>query len=85
MHEEPQVRTYDAVTQASLNGIYVKAQELDRGHNVQAAPGFMPPGCVADAVSSASSWDAKADASSWDFETHASMGDAETHASDGSA
>ena len=82
MHEEPRVRAYDAVTQASLNGIYVKAQELDRGHNERAAPGFMPPGRVADAVSSASIWDANAHAGSWDNETHAIAGDADTHASD---
>ena len=61
--EEPE---YDKVTEASLNGIYVKAQELDRGHNEGPAPDLLPPGATAA--------DADAHAS-----THAS--DAEAHAS----
>ena len=69
MSEEPQA---DKVSHASLNGIYVKAQELDRGHNEQAAPFAAPPGGVsADVMSHAS-----------DASTHAS--DATTHASGGS-
>ena len=60
----------DNVSHASLNGIYVKAQELDRGHNRFAAPSFAPPGDAnVDALSNAS-----------DVVSHAS--DAETHASD---
>lgn len=69
---------YDKVTQASLNGLYVKAQELDRGHNTSDAPAARPPGSndsSADASTHAS--DAQSHAS--DAETHAS--DAETHAS----
>lgn len=62
----------DKVSHASLNGIYVKAQELDRGHNAAAAPVFAPPGSLqADADSHAS-----------DAQTHASgAADAESHAS----
>ena len=83
MSEGPQA---DKVSHASLNGIYVKAQELDRGHNEQAAPLAVPPGGVsADVMSHAS--DASTPAS--DTTTHASDGsahasDADTHASDGS-
>ena len=62
---------YDKVTQASLNGIYVKAQEMDRGHNDVPAPSFLPPGAVADVETHASTHAS-------DAETHAS-----THASDG--
>lgn len=64
---------YDKVTQASLNGIYVKAQELDRGQGGPDAPDARPPGAVGDASAHAS--DAGSHAS-----THAS--DSETHASD---
>ena len=84
MSEEPQA---DKVSHASLNGIYVKAQELDRGHNEQAAPLAVPPGGVsADVMSHAS--DAFTHAS--DATTHVSDGsthasDADTHASDGQA
>lgn len=67
----------DKVSHASLNGIYVKAQELDRGHNQFDAPAFAPPGGLADASSHAS--DAGTHAS--DAETHASGFDAQTHAS----
>jgi hypothetical protein len=67
---------YDKVTQASLNGIYVKARELDRGHNDKPAPDMLPPGAFADAQTAAS--DAQSHAS--DAESHAS--DAESHASD---
>ena len=67
---------YDKVTQASLNGIYVKARELDRGHNDNPAPHTLPPGMLADAWAGAS--DAQSHAS--DAESHAS--DAESHASD---
>lgn len=71
-------RDYDKVTQASMNGIYVKAQELDRGHNEQAAPSMRPAGCALggpDAVTGAS-----------DATTHATEGaggsaDARSHAS----
>ena len=66
--EEP--LEYDKVAQASLNGIYVKAQELDRGHAGEPAPDALPPGVAHPA-------DAEAHAS-----THASDGaDAETSAS----
>ena len=40
---EPDKLEYDKVTQASLNGLYVKAQELDRNHNREAAPETLPP------------------------------------------
>ena len=71
----------DAVSHASLNGIYVKAQELDRGHNVCDAPAFAPPGNVA-ADESAHASDASTHASTHasDVSTHAS-----THASDADA
>ncbi len=52
---------YDKVTQASLNGIYVKAQELDRGHNAVPAKTALPPGVTSDAQTHAS-----------DAQTHAS-------------
>ena len=64
---------YDKVAQASLNGIYVKAQELDRGHNVEAAPSARPPGAIADEGTHASTHAS-------DSESHAS--DAQSHASD---
>ena len=60
---------YDKVTQASLNGIYVKAQELDRGHNVVPAKSSLPPGVAPGAQVRVS-----------DAQAHAS--DAQTHASD---
>lgn len=76
--EEPE---YDKVTQASLNGIYVKAQEMDRGHNEVPAPSFLPPGAAGDAESHASTHASDAgggsSAQAADVETHAS-----THASD---
>lgn len=63
---------YDKVTQASLNGLYVKAQELDRGHNEFDAPSMRPPGALADAQSSPS-----------DAVSHASNdSDAQTHATE---
>lgn len=72
--EPAEPREYDKVTQASLNGIYVKAKELDRGHNDCAAPRVVPAGAsVAEGAP-----DAETRAS--DAWTHAS--DAETHASD---
>ena len=92
MAEQP-----DKVSHASLNGIYVKAQELDRGHNRFAAPSFAPPGGLvsdvqgraSDASSHASTHasDAQAHASdstvnAADVETHASSFDAQTHASE---
>ena len=80
----------DKVSHASLNGIYVKAQELDRGHNDADAPAYAPPGAVGgDAQSHASdanthesthASDAAAHAS--DAETHASNLDVQTHASE---
>ena len=80
----------DKVSHASLNGIYVKAQELDRGHNDVDAPAYAPPGAAGgDAQSHASdanthesthASDAAAHAS--DAETHASNLDVQTHASE---
>lgn len=65
----------DKVSHASLNGIYVKAQELDRGHNTEAAPESAPPGVTHDASTHASAYES-------DAQTHASdYADAETHAS----
>ena len=52
---------YDKVTQASLNGIYVEAQELDRGHNAVPTKSVLPPGVTSDAQTHAS-----------DAQTHAS-------------
>ena len=74
---------YDKVTQASLNGIYVKAQELDRGHNAVAAPTAAPPGVEADASTHASTHASESDAATH-ASTHASAqeSDATTHASD---
>ena len=46
--------SYDKVTQASMNSLYVKAKELDRGHNEWAAPGYLPPGVGADLETHAS-------------------------------
>lgn len=86
--EQPE---YDRVTQASLNGIYVKAQKLDRGHNVGKAPVAHMPGmhntdCGADDWTHASTHDAAAptDACGPDKWAHASThaSDASTHASD---
>ena len=75
---------YDKVTQASLNGIYVKAQELDRGHNDADAPAARPAGSAAfDAPNDSShAFDTQSHAS--DSESHASthVSDSETHASD---
>ena len=75
---------YDKVTQASLNGIYVKAQELDRGHNDADAPAARPAGFAAfDAPTDSShAFDTQSHAS--DSESHASthVSDSETHASD---
>ncbi len=68
----------DKVSHASLNSIYVKAQELDRGHNGEPAPSRIPPGEAVDATSHSTTHvsDAQTHAT-----THAS--DAQTHASDG--
>ena len=63
---------YDKVTEASLNGIYVKAAELDRGLDDGDAPDAVPPGSRGDAGSHASTHAGDA----VDSETHAS-----THAS----
>ena len=79
----------DKVSHASLNGIYIKAQELDRGHNDVEAPAFAPPGAVggdnqshaSDASSHASSHVSDAAAHASDAETHASNLDVQTHAS----
>ena len=72
---------YDKVTQASLNGIYVKAQELDRGHNDADAPTALPAGSAASHAqpSNGRAPDVQSHASTHasDSETHAS-----THASD---
>lgn len=79
----------DKVSHASLNGIYVKAQEMDRGQNDdEAAPRFVPPGAVVDASTHASTHASDGDSHESDAQTHASDGDpkaadAETHASDG--
>ena len=67
---------YDRVTQASMNGLYVKAKELDRGHNECDAPLPAPPGAVVDAQTHPS--DAEAHPS--DAQAHTS--DAEAHTSD---
>jgi len=80
----------DKVSHASLNGIYVKAQELDRGHNDVEAPAFAPPGAVggdnqshaSDASSHASSHASDAATHASDAETHASNSDVPTHASE---
>jgi len=80
----------DKVSHASLNGIYVKAQELDRGHNDVEAPAFAPPGAVggdnqshaSDASSHASSHVSDAATHASDAETHASNSDVQTHASE---
>lgn len=63
---------YDELSQASLNGIYVKAKELDRGHNSKEAPPAIPAGLV----SAETAFKPECD---HDVETHAS-----THASDAS-
>jgi len=82
------VGDYDKVTQASLNGIYVKAQELDRGHNDADAPAARPAGSAAfDAPNDSShAFDTQSHASTHasDSESHASThaSDSETHASD---
>ena len=44
----------DKVSHASLNGIYVKAQELDRGHNEHDAPKYAPAGMSFDVEAHAS-------------------------------
>ena len=75
----------DKVSHASLNGIYVKAQELDRGHN----DAYAPPGAVggdaqshaSDANTHASTHASDAAAHASDAETHASNLDVQTHAS----
>lgn len=76
----------DKVSHASLNGIYVKAQELDRGHNDEPAPPVVPPGDTVDASSHATTHasDAQTHASDApDVETHATIhaSDAESHVS----
>ena len=80
----------DKVSHASLNGIYVKAQELDRGHNDADAPAYAPPGAVggdaqshaSDASTHASTHASDAAAHASDAETHASNLDVQTHASE---
>ena len=80
----------DKVSHASLNGIYVKAQELDRGHNDADAPAYAPPGAVggdaqshaSDANTHASTHASDAAAHASDAETHASNLDVQTHASE---
>ncbi len=80
----------DKVSHASLNGIYVKAQELDRGHNDADAPAYAPPGAVggdapshaSDANTHASTHASDAVAHASDAETHASNLDVQTHASE---
>ena len=94
MAEQPE---YDKVTQASMNGIYVKAQELDRGHNEFDAPALRSPGSTVDARTHASDAESHASSHATDSQTHASThasdaesdvqtgaSDAATHASDGS-
>lgn len=74
---------YDKVTQASMNSLYVKAQELDRGQNARLAPPATPAGMPDDvethASTHASDCETHASARPSDVETHAS--DAESHAS----
>ena len=80
----------DKVSHASLNGIYVKAQELDCGHNDADAPAYAPPGAVggdaqshaSDANTHASTHASDAAAHASDAETHASNLDVQTHASE---
>lgn len=80
----------DKVSHASLNGIYIKAQELDRGHNEFDVPACAPPGAVgedaqshaSDASTHASACASDVAAHASDAETHASSQDAQTHASD---
>ena len=86
---------YDKVAQASLNSLYVKAQELDRGHNENDAPAVLPPGATsasgavsADVVSHASTHASDAHDAETHVSTHASdardvQAHASTHASDG--
>lgn len=69
----------DSVSHASLNGLYVKAKELDRGHNEHDAPAFEPAGQSSDTTSSASVHGGYVESRAGDTESHAS--DAETHAS----
>lgn len=81
-------RAYDKVAHASLNGIFVKAQELDRGQNDTPAPPCALPGmrggvrkrAFAPMADERSDAETRASAHTYDAETHAS--DAETHASD---
>lgn len=74
---------YDKVTEASLNGIYVKARELDRGDNWWSAPDTLPPGAIGDAESHASTHaSGKADAETCASGARSGAGDAETRASD---
>ena len=70
---EPGNGGYDRVTQASMNAIYVKARELDRGQGGRPAPVAVPPG-VAKGGAMPAAWDAVTRA------TEAS--DAETRPSD---
>lgn len=72
---------YDKVTHASLNGIYVKAQKLDRGHNDTPAPPHSLPGTLGGLGECVSVFAVEGQD---DAETHASKiaFDAETHASD---
>ena len=67
---------YDKVTQASLNGIYMKARELDRGHNDNPAPHTLPPGMLADA------WAGASDAMNLASAAEILASDAQSHASD---
>ena len=67
---------YDKVTQASMNSLYVKAQQLDRGHNERDAPPVCSPGRgIADAIH-------MPDAMAYASDAGAYAPDATTHASD---
>jgi len=68
----------DSISHASLSGLYVKAQELDRGHNDHDAPAFAPAGQAGDAPVHAESHASDAESHASDAESHAS--DAESHA-----
>lgn len=78
MEECPGVvdRGCDRATQASMNGIYVKAREFDRGNGERPDPIVVPPGAAASSAETAA----------WDAVTHASkVADAVAHTSGGSA
>lgn len=71
---------YDKVTQASMNVLYVKARELDRGQNEREAPLVFAPGVVSDCETHASTRPSDVETHASDAESHAS-----THASDADA